>query len=76
MHRDALAKRLADTEAAIAEGPTHAFGLCSRVFPVSETDQAAVWQLVEMIAYLRHLRLTGRIVRDEAGETFAYRLAG
>ena len=71
-HRRDLAKRLADTEAAIAEGPTHAYGLCARVFEPADTDQGTVWQMVEMVAYLRHLRLTGRIVRDESGEAFAY----
>jgi glyoxylase-like metal-dependent hydrolase (beta-lactamase superfamily II) len=71
-HERDLAQRLADTEAAIAAGPTHAYGLCSRVFGPAETGQGTVWQMVEMIAYLRHLRLTGRIVRDDTGPTFAY----
>jgi glyoxylase-like metal-dependent hydrolase (beta-lactamase superfamily II) len=72
-HERDLAKRLADTEAAIAQGPTHAYDLCSRVFGPADTDQGTVWQMVEMIAYLRHLRLTGRIVRDDTQATFAYR---
>jgi len=71
-HRHDLAKRLDDTVAAVAQGPTHAYGLCARVFEPAGTDQGAVWQMVEMVAYLRHLRLTGRIVRDDSGETFAY----
>lgn len=71
-HQRDLAQRLADTEAAVAAGPTHAFGLCARVFESAETGQGAVWQMVEMVAYLRHLRLTGRISRDDSGDTFAY----
>jgi len=75
MHREELVKRLADTMTAVAAGPTHAYGLCARVFEPAGDADAAVWQMVEMIAYLRHLRLTGRIERDESGETFAYRPA-
>lgn len=81
-HRDLVAshlrdlrQRLDDTVAAVAEGPTHAYGLCARVFDPADTDQGTVWQMVEMVAYLRHLRLTGRIVRDEMGATFSYRPA-
>lgn len=74
-HLRDLDQRLADTLTAIGAGPTHAYGLCARVFAPADTDQGAVWQMVEMIAYLRHLRLTGRVVREETGDTFAYHLA-
>ena len=47
--------------------------LRARLRRAAPTDQGRVWQMVEMVAYLRHLRLTGRIVRDETGETFSYR---
>jgi hypothetical protein len=37
--------------------------------------QAAVWRMAEMLCYLKHLRLAGAIVRDEAPDgTFTYRL--
>lgn len=74
-HLRHLQQRLDDTVAAVATGPTHAYGLCSRVFETAGTEQGVVWQMVEMIAYLRHLRLEGRVVRDASGATFAYRPA-
>lgn len=75
MHREALAQRLADVEAAIAGGAPNAYEICERVFEPTPSDEAKVWRLAEVAAYLRHLRLTGRIARDESGDVYAYSVA-
>lgn len=75
-HRRALAERLSAVEAAVARGPAPGYVLNERVFGPTSSDYAVVWQLTETLAYLRHLRLAGRIVREEpAGEPFLYRPA-
>ncbi len=74
LHRDGVAGRLEQTVAAIAAGPTGAYEITDRVF--GDLDpQAAVWRMAEMLCHLKHLRLAGAIIRDEAPDgTFTYRL--
>jgi glyoxylase-like metal-dependent hydrolase (beta-lactamase superfamily II) len=76
LHRRGVAERLEQTRVAIAAGPTGAYELTYRVFGDLE-DQAAVWKMTELFGYLKHLRLAGLVIRDEAADgTFSYRLAG
>jgi glyoxylase-like metal-dependent hydrolase (beta-lactamase superfamily II) len=74
LHRRGVGERLEQTLAAIAAGPTGAYEITDRVFGNLD-PQAAVWRMAEMLCYLKHLRLAGAIVRDEAPDgTFTYRL--
>jgi glyoxylase-like metal-dependent hydrolase (beta-lactamase superfamily II) len=76
LHRRGVAERLEQTMAAIAAGPTGGYELTYRVFSDLD-DHAAVWKMTELFGYLKHLRLAGKIARDEAADgTFSYRLVG
>ncbi|HUA70350.1 MAG TPA: MBL fold metallo-hydrolase [Solirubrobacteraceae bacterium] len=76
LHRRGVAERLEQTLAAIAAGPTGAYELTYRVFGDLD-DQAGVWKMTEIFGYLKHLRLAGKVTRDEDMDgTFSYRLAG
>ena len=75
LHRRGVAERLQQTLAAIAVGPAGGYELTQRVFGDLD-QQAAVWRMTELVAYLKHLRLAGAVIRDEGPDgTFAYRLA-
>jgi glyoxylase-like metal-dependent hydrolase (beta-lactamase superfamily II) len=75
LHREGVAERLDQTRAAIAAGPAGAYELTARVFGEFDSGETAVWRMTELACYLRHLRLAGAIMRDEALDgTFAYRL--
>ncbi len=77
LHRRGVADRLAQTQEAIAAGPAGAFELTPRVFGEPDSGETAVWRMTELVCYLRHLRLAGAVVRDQAADgTFTYRLAG
>jgi glyoxylase-like metal-dependent hydrolase (beta-lactamase superfamily II) len=65
MHRDELERRLALVEAAVAAAPGPAYEIGLRVFGESPSMMAEVGRLQETMACLRHLRLQGRVVRDE-----------
>lgn len=72
-HRAGVEARLAATEEAVRAGPSGGYEITGRVFGEPPSEMVRVWQLVEVVSYLRHLRLAGRIVRDEAPDgTFRY----
>lgn len=72
-HDAALLRRLASVESAVREQPATGYALCAAVFPPPTNDSWRVWQLTEILAYLRHLRLTDRINRHENGDTHIHR---
>jgi glyoxylase-like metal-dependent hydrolase (beta-lactamase superfamily II) len=75
LHREGTADRLARTRAAVAEGPAGAYEITLRVFGRDIDGEQAVWRLAESLTYLRHLRLTGEVVRERIGDgTFRHRL--
>jgi glyoxylase-like metal-dependent hydrolase (beta-lactamase superfamily II) len=73
-HRRALAQRIEATAAAIDAGPVGAYGVTRRVFGDEAGDFVRVWQFVEVVGYLRHLRVLGRAQRERDAEgAFRYR---
>jgi glyoxylase-like metal-dependent hydrolase (beta-lactamase superfamily II) len=76
-HREGVARRLAETLAAVETGSSGAYELTRRVFGDPDPDGAGVWQMAETICYLRHLRSAGAIVREQDDRgLLSYRLAG
>jgi glyoxylase-like metal-dependent hydrolase (beta-lactamase superfamily II) len=73
-HRAGVAARLEATVEAIRLGDTNGYAVTRRVF--GDLDPIAnVWRLTEIACYLRHLRLTGAITRDERADgRFVYSL--
>ena len=71
-HRTELAARLAAVEAAVAEGPAGGYELAERVFGPPETDYDRVYRLAEILAYVRHLRLAGRVRREVRESRYVY----
>ena len=65
-YESGMARRLAATRAAVAAGATTGREIAHRVLGETGSGEAAVWRLAEVIAYLRHLRLTGAVVRSIA----------
>jgi glyoxylase-like metal-dependent hydrolase (beta-lactamase superfamily II) len=65
MHREELAHRVARVEAEVARAPGPAYEIGLRVFGDPASMMQAVGRLQETMAYLRHLRLAGRVVREE-----------
>jgi len=65
MHRDELARRVALVEAEVARAPGPAYAIGLRVFGEAPSMMQEVGRLQETMAYLRHLRLQGRVVREE-----------
>jgi glyoxylase-like metal-dependent hydrolase (beta-lactamase superfamily II) len=63
LQRAGFTARIDALSIALAEGPASAYELTDRVFG-DEDDLAAVTHLVEVVSYLRHLRLRGAVVRD------------
>jgi len=75
-HRAGVGERVAATEEALRGGPAPAYEVTARMFGEPSSEMVRVWQLVEVVSYLRHLRLAGRVVRDEMpGGTFRHRRA-
>lgn len=74
MHRTGLADRLHATRTAIADGASSGHEINSAVFGAELTDVDAVWRLAEILSYLRHDRLAGRIARV-TGEDGIFRYA-
>jgi glyoxylase-like metal-dependent hydrolase (beta-lactamase superfamily II) len=71
--RAGFAARLVATRAALAAGPAGGYALTLRIFG-DEDDMAAVGHLTEVLAYLRHLRLRGVVVRETTSDdTYIYR---
>jgi glyoxylase-like metal-dependent hydrolase (beta-lactamase superfamily II) len=74
-HRAGVATRLDATVAAIRDGADCGYEITRRVFGEVEGTEA-VWRLTEILAYQRHLRVTGAITRVEKDGRFRYVLAG
>jgi glyoxylase-like metal-dependent hydrolase (beta-lactamase superfamily II) len=76
MHRVGLAERLEAVRCAVAAGAQTGHEVNYAVFGPDITDVDAVWRLTEILCYLRHDRLSGRMLRqtDEDGR-FSYELA-
>jgi glyoxylase-like metal-dependent hydrolase (beta-lactamase superfamily II) len=63
MHRDELQTRVDHVAAAVAADPGTAYDLGRRVFGEVGHSYEAVSRLLETMAYLKHLRATGRVAR-------------
>jgi glyoxylase-like metal-dependent hydrolase (beta-lactamase superfamily II) len=63
MHREELHTRVELVAAAVAAEPGTAYDLGRRVFREVDHSYEAVSRLLETMAYLKHLRATGRVVR-------------
>jgi glyoxylase-like metal-dependent hydrolase (beta-lactamase superfamily II) len=61
--RGQLHDRLDAAEAAVEAGATNAWEVTARLFDVEAAGDLAAFDLGEVLAYLRHLRRTGRLVR-------------
>jgi hypothetical protein len=72
--RAGFAQRLGATRAAVAQGPAGAYEITTRMFGAEDDDIEATGHLTEVLGYLRHLRLAGAVVREQAGDdTYIYR---
>jgi len=65
-HRTALAARLAAVAEAVEAGPAPGYELAERVFGPAASEYDHVYRLSEVLACLRHLRLTGAVERSES----------
>jgi glyoxylase-like metal-dependent hydrolase (beta-lactamase superfamily II) len=65
MHRHEIAHRLELVEAEVAREPGPAYEIGLRAFGPESTGMAEVGRLQEAMACLRHLRLQGRVQREE-----------
>lgn len=71
-HRAAVRERVAAVHDALGEEPINGYDLAERVFGAAP-DLAAVGFLSETLGHLRHLRLRGEAVREEADDgTYHY----
>jgi hypothetical protein len=74
-HRAGIHGRVGAAREAVAEGPAGAYEVTSRMFREPVSDQVRVWQMTEVLCYLKHLREAGDVVRDEADTgAYSYRL--
>jgi glyoxylase-like metal-dependent hydrolase (beta-lactamase superfamily II) len=67
MTRDGLRRRLKSTLDTVRCRPGGAYDITVRMFG-DEPDMVAVTHMTEVLAYLRHLRLRGDVVRDSDSE--------
>jgi glyoxylase-like metal-dependent hydrolase (beta-lactamase superfamily II) len=65
MHREELAARLERVEQEVAAQPGPAYDIGVRAFGPAENSMDEVGRLQEAMACLRHLRLQGRVAREE-----------
>ena len=65
MHREEIDRRVALVEAEVAAAPGPAYEIGLRVFGPPASMMQAVSHLQETMAYLRHLRVAGRVVRED-----------
>jgi glyoxylase-like metal-dependent hydrolase (beta-lactamase superfamily II) len=70
--RDGLHKAIADVERVVGEKPDGAYGVMERVFGPDDGWVAGPWLLTQTMCFLRHLRLAGRVVRDEVRGRYVY----
>jgi glyoxylase-like metal-dependent hydrolase (beta-lactamase superfamily II) len=77
LHRRGVEDRLAATQAAVGKhGTNGAWEITARVFGERPSGVAGVSHTVEVMAYLRHLRRLGTVVRGEGPDgTFSYALS-
>ncbi|WP_022926842.1 MBL fold metallo-hydrolase [Patulibacter americanus] len=74
-NRELVADRLRATEEALAAGePLTAVEIAPLVFGTEITAENGTWLLTEMLCFLRHLEVTGRVVKVDA-EPDRFRLA-
>jgi glyoxylase-like metal-dependent hydrolase (beta-lactamase superfamily II) len=72
-HRAGVHDRLAAVRQALASGDAGGYDLTRRIFGRPADVIVGVWQFAEVIAYVRHLRRTGEVVRTENPDgTYAY----
>jgi len=77
MHRAEIERRLELVAAEVARQPGPAYEIGLRTFGPTPSMMAEVGRLQEAMACLRHLRLEGRVVREELPSgVFRYSLAG
>jgi glyoxylase-like metal-dependent hydrolase (beta-lactamase superfamily II) len=77
MHHEEIARRLELVEAEVARQPGPAYEIGLRAFGPSPSMMAEVGRLQEAMACLRHLRLQGRVLREELPSgVFRYSPAG
>jgi glyoxylase-like metal-dependent hydrolase (beta-lactamase superfamily II) len=74
-HRAGVHDRLAAVHGGLGGGATTAYELTLRIFGRPPDVIAGVWQLVEVMAYLAHLRRTGGVVRAEDDGRYVYATA-
>jgi len=67
-HRAGVHDRLAAVHHGLAAGATTAYELTRRIFGRPADVVVGVWQLVEVVAYLGHLRRIGEVERSETDE--------
>ena len=65
MHLEEIAKRIALVEAEVGREPGPAYEIGLRAFGPAPNSMEEVGRLQEAMAYLRHLRLQGRVTREE-----------
>ncbi|MHB2000230.1 MAG: MBL fold metallo-hydrolase [Solirubrobacteraceae bacterium] len=74
-HRSGIAARLAAARQALRAPARGAYEVALRMFGEQRDAIASVDRLVEVFAYLRHLRLAGEVARESgAGDVFRYTL--
>ncbi|MDQ8043902.1 MAG: MBL fold metallo-hydrolase [Solirubrobacteraceae bacterium] len=71
-HRTGLAGRLDATRTALVEGPATAWEITCRLFGTPQDERAAVLQVDEAVAYLRHLQRSRLAVRAVTEGGFRY----
>ena len=75
-HSAGLRGRIESARAAASAGPAGAYEITRRMFGEPLSAQTAVWQMTEVLCYLKHLREAGEVVREEnALGAYGYRLA-
>jgi hypothetical protein len=74
MTAEGVAARLEGVRAALSAGSRTAYAVRGEVFGAPPSAPVGVWQLGEIMAYLRHLRLKGIVDRRSDGGIYQYRL--
>lgn len=76
-HREGIHHRLAACREAVAAAPAGGYDVTTRVHGAARSLVIAVWQMTEVVCYLRHLRLAGQVTRETTPDgTFHYRPTG
>jgi hypothetical protein len=67
LYEEGLRERVAATLRAVAEGPAGGYAISRRVFGSPASRIQEFGQLTETLGYLRHLRVSGAVVRERDG---------